>query len=241
MFQKMKQLGFCAIPSGLLWHKCLSCKSSFCDAVVKAGYLTWEQMLEATCYYCLGITKQGGVIFWLIDYEGYTHDGKVMYYLPDCHRDKNRHPTWVHTLLAKRYSLNRDDDNATHCFFGLHLINEDRSKQICIVEAEKTAVILSQHYPQYIWLAAGGLYELQVKKFHPLRGRKVILFPDTDPEGKTFNYWHAQAQEVMKQIFWEDSPPIRVCTVLEKKATPEQKSAKIDLVDFLFDSSKKST
>ncbi len=241
--QQIEQSRLYTHPSRYLWGKCLSCQSSFCDAVVKAGYLTWEQMLEATCDYCLGITKLGGVIFWQIDQEGRIHDGKVMYYLPDCHRNKRRHPTWVHTLLDKRWHWvdSGSGNYSSHCFFGLHRITSDLEKSICIVEAEKTAVILSQHYPQYIWLAAGGLYELQVKKFHPLRGRKVILFPDTDPDGKTFNYWHAQAQEVMEQIFWEDSPPIRVSAILEEKASSEQKANKIDLVDFLFSSSQKST
>jgi hypothetical protein len=106
---------------------------------------------------------------------------------------------------------------------------------ICVVEAEKTAFILSERYPQYVWLAAGGLGEVQVDKFRPLRGRRVILFPDTDPEGMAYRRWYEAAQMVMQQPFWEDSPPIRVSTVLEQHASAEQKARKIDLVDFLFD------
>ena len=71
-------------------------------------------------------------------------------------------------------------------------------------------------------------------KFRPLRGRKVVLFPDTDPEGKTFARWYDIAQQVMAEPFWEDSPPIRVSPVLELHATEEQKRGKIDLVDFVF-------
>ena len=40
--------------------------------------------------------------------------------------------------------------------------------------------------------------------------------------------------EVMDSPFWEGSPPIRVSTILEQHATPAQKAAKIDLIDFLF-------
>jgi hypothetical protein len=109
------------------------------------------------------------------------------------------------------------------------------SKKICVVEAEKTAFILSERYPQYVWLAAGGLGEVQVDKFRPLRGRRVILFPDTDPEGMAYRRWYEAAQMVMQQPFWEDSPPIWVSTVLEQHASAEQKARKIDLVDFLFD------
>ena len=102
------------------------------------------------------------------------------------------------------------------------------------MEAEKTAFVLSEVYPQYVWLAAGGLGEVQVEKFRSLRGHKVILFPDTDPDGIAFKRWSEAATLVMNQVFWEDSPPIRVSPLLEIHATPEQKQAKIDLIDFLF-------
>jgi hypothetical protein len=75
---------------------------------------------------------------------------------------------------------------------------------------------------------------VQVEKFRPLRGNKVIMFPDTDLEGKTFTAWYNAAQYVMQQPFWEGSPPIYVSPLLEQQATAEQKQDKIDLVDFLF-------
>ena len=219
----------------------LSIESQFCQAVVSNGYLTFDQLLNAAYRYRLGTSKNGGVIFWQMDHEGRIHDGKIMYYLPDCHRNKKHNPTWVSHLLAKREGQTQGQYTTSHCLFGLHQIYGEgvtvkgEGLNVAIVEAEKTAVILSEHYPQYIWLAAGGLGELQVNKFRPLRGRKVVLFPDTDPDGKTFASWHQRAQEVMAEPFWEDSPPIRVSPVLELHATPEQKQRKIDLIDFLFD------
>ena len=104
-----------------------------------------------------------------------------------------------------------------------------QKKSVCVVEAEKTAVILSEVYPEYVWLAAGGLGEVQTEKFRPLRGHKVVLFPDTDSDGIAFRRWSEAATLVMNQVFWEDSPPIRVSPLLETHATPEQKAAKIDL------------
>ena len=92
-------------------------------------------------------------------------------------------------------------------------------------------MILSERYPQYLWLATGGLGEVQADKFRPLRGRKVVLFPDTDPDGIAYRRWYEAAQQVMQQPFWEDSPPIYVSPLLERHATPEQKAAKIDLID----------
>ena len=240
-------------PSAFMWQQSLSINNQFCDAVVSAGYLSYEQMLSASCRYCIGASKLGGVIFWQIDHEGKIHDGKIMYYQPDCHRCKDRKPTWVSYLLTKRNGTPRG--TSTHCFFGLHLLTEDGISKmedeknnyqlsivncqfdatIALVEAEKSAVILSELYPEYIWLAAGGLSEVQPEKFRPLKGRKVILFPDTDPNGIAFKRWSEAAKEVMQSIFWEDSPPIRVSPILEINATPEQKQRKIDLVDFLFE------
>ena len=66
---------------------------------------------------------------------------------------------WVSALLNQRYHLPKTEHESFHCLFGLHLIR-GCGDAVAIVEAEKTAVILSEHYPQYIWLAAGGLYEL---------------------------------------------------------------------------------
>ncbi len=271
-------------PTEYFWKRCLSMKSQFCEAVVKAGYLSWEQMVSAACRYRLGASKLGGVIFWQIDQDERVRDGKVMYYGPDCHRlkDKLHHPTWVSTLLRQRDPFPNAPHETSHCFFGTHLLTESyfkshteiteitdyllntdfmdykdsaakaapaqpvpealsviseisvcHKKTVCVVEAEKTAVILSELYPQYVWLAAGGLGEVQADKFRPLRGHKVVLFPDTDPDGKAFRRWSEAATLVMNQVFWEDSPPIRVSPLLELHATPDQKSRKIDLVDFL--------
>ena len=194
-------------PSEYLWKNCLSVNSQFCEAVVSAGYLTWEQMISAACRYRLGASKQGGVIFWQIDQEERVRDGKVMYYGPDCHRlkDKAHHPTWVSALLRLRDPFPNSPHETSHCFFGLHLCISSNScseeeSVVCIVEAEKTAVIMSEHYPQYIWLAAGGLGEVQVDKFRPLRGHKIILFPDTDSEGITFK---SNGHVDMHRHLWE--------------------------------------
>ena len=220
----------------ILWMRCLSMDSQFCEAVVSCGYLTQEQMLHAACHYRLGASRQGGVIFWQIDQEGRVHDGKVMYYLSDCHRNKAHKPTWVSYLLRRRDPFPNAAHETSHCFFGEHLVSP-HCCTVAVVEAEKTAVILSELYPQYIWLASGGLGEVQPDKFRALRGCKVILFPDTDPDGIAYSRWSNAAEEVMRSVFWEGSPPIRVSRILEDHATEEQKRRKIDLVDFITESS----
>ncbi len=238
MLAQVRALPLYTHQSAYLWQMCLSVGNQFCDAVVRAGYLSYEQMFSAACRYCIGASKLGGVIFWQIDHEGRVHDGKVMYYLPDCHRykDKSAHPTWVSALLAKRNG--NPKGTSSHCLFGLHQLTSDiihQPSNIAIVEAEKTAFILSELYPEYIWLASGGLSEVQPEKFRPLRGHRVVMFPDTDPNGIAFRCWNNAAREVMRSVFWEDSPPIRVSPLLELKATAAQKQRKIDILDFLFE------
>ena len=238
MLAQVRALPLYTHQSAYLWQMCLSVGNQFCDAVVRAGYLSYEQMFSAACRYCIGASKRGGVIFWQIDHEGRVHDGKVMYYLPDCHRnkDKSAHPTWVSALLAKRNG--NPKGTSSHCLFGLHQLTSDIIRQpsnIAIVEAEKTAFILSELYPEYIWLASGGLSEVQPEKFRPLRGHRVVMFPDTDPDGIAFRCWNNAAREVMRSVFWEDSPPIRVSPLLELKATAAQKQRKIDILDFQFE------
>lgn len=82
-----------------MWQRRLSCESAFCKALVACGYLTQEQMQRAALRYRLGMSRDGGVIFWQIDEHDLLRDGKIMYYLPDCHRDHDRHPSWVSYLL----------------------------------------------------------------------------------------------------------------------------------------------
>ena len=265
------------------WEAWMSTESVFCRAVVKCGYLTEEQMLRAAERYRLGRSRDGGVIFWQIDEEGRTRDGKIMYYREDCHRDKSRHPSWASARLKVYYGYDGDLP-VDRCLFGLHLLTSPerqlpllsrrgkgwsdppqsspaqtlsispytggeaaaqveqgpksvisvisvcQKKSVCVVEAEKTAVIMSEVYPQFVWMAAGGLSALSAEKLRPLRDHKVVLFPDTDPDGTTYACWKAIAKEASRSFL----SPVYVSPLLERQATPEQKAAKIDIVDLLF-------
>ena len=226
-------------PPQKLWQQRESPDSLFCWAVVSNGYLTEEQMQRAAQRYHLGRSRDGGVIFWQIDTLGQEYDGKIMYYRSDCHRDHGRHPQWVSNLLKCQFLKQFPEMEVwmpapCHCLFGTLLLTladgADNADNIAVVEAEKTAVIMSEHYPQYLWLAAGGLTELTAQKLFPLRGRRVILFPDTDPDCKAYTHWWTVAQEAHR-LYQLD---ITVSSLLERRATREQKEAKIDLIDYLF-------
>ena len=219
-------------------QRCRSNSSAFVQSLVSSGILTPEQATAAADLYRLGAMRDGSVIFWQIDAQGQVRDGKIMLYGPDCHRIKTSGAQWMGWML--RYKLKDASGkpflegtwHATQCLFGEHLIANSSLKIVCVVEAEKTAVILSQLMPDKLWLAAGGESQLNLDKLAALRGHKIILYPDTDPEGATFATWKKIADEARRQL----SLNISISDLLEKHATSEQKERKIDLVDFLIES-----
>ena len=214
----------------------------FCRSLGSNGYLSEQQMQQAARRYRLGRSRDGGVIFWEIDEHQSVRDGKIMFYRDDCHRDHDRHPDWVSARLKAHYGYTGDLP-VDRCLFGQHLLETfpqplpkmegpGGRSPLCVVESEKTAIILSALFPQTLWLASGGLTMLNVAKLYPLRDYRLILFPDTDPDGKAFQSWRSIAAMAQEHFQY----PIRVSRLLEDHATPAQKSLKIDLVDFLFDS-----
>jgi len=208
--------------------------SSFHRSVVAYGLLTAEELQAASEIFHLGTTKDKRVVYWQIDAEGRVRDGKLMAYDEHCHRvkpgeqDTKSSVSWAGYELRQCGLLDKDWE-ATHCLFGLHQLNSRPDDTVCIVEAEKTAVICSQKFKDCIWMAAGGLEQLSLDKLRPLVGRQVIIYPDTDPEGEAFRKWYEITWRAMSELEME----IAICDVLEKNATPEQKEAKIDLVDFI--------
>jgi hypothetical protein len=172
--------------------------------------------------YFLGTSKHwcGANVFWQIDTKGKIRTGKIMLYNPkDGKRIKQPkdYVQWVHKVTQQsKFEL-------MQCFFGEHLLN-DKSKPIAIVESEKTAVIASLYFPNFIWLATGGKTNLTAERMKVLNGRKVVLFPDLN----CFNEWSNKANEFSKSI------TISVSDLLERKATADEKKAGLDLADYLL-------
>lgn len=209
----------------------VSTDTVFCRSLVTEGYLTQEQLCHAAGRYRLGRTTDGAVVFWEIDEQQCIRDGKLMYYLDNCHRDKNRHASWVSACLKNKGSI-PDVLDPKRCLFGLHLLGDlQQGDSVAIVESEKTAIICSELYTHSIWLASGGLTMLNASKLYPLRDCRIVLFPDTDETGKTYQQWKEVADTAQEFCKY----PIRVSPILELHATPDQKQRKIDLVDYLYE------
>ena len=186
---------------------------------------------EASLLYSLGVTQDEGVIYWLIDEQGRVRSGKIMHYLYNGHRDKDKDgdmTNWTHWKMKQDGRLPADWQ-LTQCLFGAHLLPRFPDKTVALVESEKSAVIASIVLPQYLWVSCGGKMNLEAGQKHlALKGRKVVMFPDTDLNGETYAFWSQKAAGWREKGF-----DVQVSDLLEKTATAAQKAAKIDIADLL--------
>ena len=145
-----------------------------------------EQVNKAIKKYRIGSSNKfgGSVVFWQIDTENRVHNGKVMVYDPNTGKRSKKRFTSVPRLLE----LN--DFNSEPCFFGEHLLN-DNDGPVAIVESEKTAIIASLFFEDFIWLASGGKSNLTSKRCEVLQTKKVTLFPDSD----AYELWDKKSEE----------------------------------------------
>ena len=124
-----------------------------------------------------GVNYGPAVVFWLIDEQQRVHDAKLMAYRMDGHRVQG----WANSMrsICERSHIGPQLAETEKVLFGLHLLPRYPDKTVCIVESEKTALICACHYPDCLWLATGGCGNLQERKLLPLKGRKLVIYPDS--------------------------------------------------------------
>jgi hypothetical protein len=156
----------------------------------------------------LGRFADSGILFPYLYTDTHVCTGKIMFYDDDLHRikeGKKQYPQYLHNLNYKtdgywRYDFNEYDidENGNEyiipfklklCLFGHHQVVNDKLRTICLVESEKTAVIMSIVLPEFIWLASGGKTMIQDYKFLYFTGRKCLVFPDLSEDDNVFEYW----------------------------------------------------
>jgi hypothetical protein len=189
-----------------------------------------SKVAKAVDEYRLGATRNGSVIFWQIDVKGKVRTGKIMQYdIGSCKRVKGQIGSvgWVHTRLAKKHVERYGDFELKQCYFGEHLLEKYPEKPVAVVESEKTAVVCSMIYDEFVWLATGSLHGLSVEKSTALEGRYVMLFPD----GGCREQWVGKAREIKASVRCE----MRVSDVVERYACDEQKEDGCDLADYVLE------
>ena len=165
-------------------------------------------------------SEKGATVFWQIDIENNIRTGKIMLYSPNTGKrikEPFNHFHWAHKALKL------PEYNLQQCFFGEHLLI-DKTKPVAIVESEKSAIISSVYFPQFIWLATGGISNLNIEKCSVLQGRHVILFPDVN----AYEKWLILADRLKEKI------RVVVSDLLEKNASFEDKDNGLDIADYLI-------
>ncbi len=184
------------------------------------GVFGEEKAFELANRYNLGSSKHwyGACVFWQVDEAGWIHAGKVMLYDADTGRRVKQPGVMVRGV---HWLLGMADRKPEACLFGLHLLSEDTLRPIAVVESEKSALIGAGFVPEFTWMATGGSGNLNPEVLKPLRGRDVVLMPDLGP---AFGKW----KEVGRQA------GVRVSNVLEDRATEQDRTAGLDIADFLL-------
>jgi hypothetical protein len=182
-----------------------------------------EAASQALSRYNVGLSTKwkGATVFWQVDTKGRVRMGKIMLYDETGHRVKQPFPhiTNVHKVLRLK------NFNLSQCFFGEHLLNERPSDPVALVESEKTAIIASIYFPQFVWIASGGTNGCKWKEravHSVLHGRRLHLFPDLGA------YYKWQQIAATMQGF-----AVTVNDLLEQHATEEERAKGFDLADYV--------
>ena len=214
-FKEVKAtLGRYEINPFIIWLKKIDVPAQELHRIIKRYYI-------GTAKYC-----GGSVVFWQIDSSGNTRAGKIILYNPDTgKRVRNININWTHILYQKQ------DFNLKQCLFGIHLTSLEINNHIAIVESEKTAIIcdifLKELFPNFTWVATGGIGNLSEDKLSTVKDRKIWLFPDTG----AFTKWKAKETELKNKGY-----DIAILDFIELNADENDRKQGYDLADYLLKS-----
>ncbi|TDY14147.1 DUF6371 domain-containing protein [Meridianimaribacter flavus] len=181
-------------------------------------YFTYSEVRKAILEYNIGMSDhwKGATIFWQMDHHLNLYSGKIMLYDPiSGKRVKHPYPhiNWVHKVYGISNFVLRQ------CLFGIHnLYTRDLQTIVCIVESEKTAIIMSLIFPKYLWLATGSKSNFKLSLLEPLFNHNIVVYPDKSE----YEDWHKKTQ-----IFKTKGFKIKCSNYLEGLAQQEG----IDLAD----------
>ena len=208
------------MPSMPMVEACRADEFDFFQPFIQSGMLSESQMHRAAERYHLGKTRSGKTMFWMIDDMMQPLDARIG-------------DTWVSQLLKKREPL-LEYWPVKHCLFGEHLlIHQNNDYPVAIVESEESAVILSELFPECLWMAYSTTAHLVPELMAPLQGHHVTIYPRTDPTMSNYVFFLEYAQHVRKLY----NINLRIDSTLEHNATAEQKEQCIDILEFILKSS----
>lgn len=174
--------------------------------------------------YQVGTSKfwDGATLFWQINSKGQIGQGKIMLFNQETGKrikDPFPHISSVHK------QLNKQDQKPEYCFFGEHLLSVFPNKAIAIVESEKTALVMTGIVSDYLWIASGGLSNLNSRRMKAYKKRKIVFYPDLG----AFEKWNQNAHDL--NLLGYD---IKTSNLLEENATSNDKSEGFDIADYFI-------
>ena len=215
------------LPTMTMVQACRANDFELFKPYIKTGVITEAQMHHAAERYYLGKSLSGCPIFWMIDDMLTPLDARIG-------------DTWLSKVLKQRHQI-LESWNVRHCLFGEHLLHHPTpgpspykggEQSISIVESEHSAVVLSEMFPEGIWLAYVYTCNLTPELLAPLQGRQVTIYPRTDPTMSTYVFFLDYAQLVRQRY----NIQLRIDSTLEYHTTTEQKERCIDILDFILES-----
>lgn len=245
------------LPSMKMVEVCRADNFDFFRPWIEAGKITEEQMHRAAERYYLGKTKSGQTIFWMIDdmqdpldarigdewismrlkkREDFLKFWRPRHCLFGLHLvDSGEIYQGVWPCDRSVYHGDRPPDTS-----ALRLPYQGASPHdtpVAVVESEASAVVLSEIFPESIWMAYATIQHLTPALFAPLEGRTVTIYPRTDPTLSNYLFFEDLAVLVRKDYDID----LTVDSTLEDHASPSQKERCIDILEFLQDSLSDST
>ena len=238
------------MPSMKMISACRADDFDFFLPFIAAGKLTVKQMHHAAQRYHLGKTKSGQPMYWMIDDMLQPLDAHIGQDAWISQLLKKREPLlqyWqVHHCLFGLHLLTNTNltNNTNKKFSNSPILDSEKKdsfdsfdscseeKPICVVECESSAVVLSELFPDSIWMAYCTVPHLDIQLFEPLQGRTVTIYPCTDPCMSNILFFEELCDSVRKHY----DITLSVDRTLEDHATDAQKSRHIDLLDFLLES-----
>ena len=167
-------------------------------------YLNKEAPSLSNIYDIRGVKSgylENATLFPYIDYNNNFTTAKIVQYNSITgKRNKDVSANYFHTYkpIIKELGVEKQSKKLS-CFFGEHLVAHN-TKPVVIVEAEKTAIILSMLFDDIIFLASGGANLLKGKSWDFLINRDVYLYPDSGVKswfdiGKKRNWFVSEVLE----------------------------------------------
>ncbi|MDQ1085674.1 DUF6371 domain-containing protein [Siphonobacter sp. SORGH_AS_1065] len=153
-------------------------KSNFHEFARKTLHITDEHLQK----WLVGTNKKGMTGFIMKNAQGNIMNVKWIRYNPNGKRGHDENDEYSLKQLPVDSGF-----KYAQCLYGEHLLPEDKSIPVIVVESEKTAVIASFFYPAFTWIGCGSCNGLTEAKIKVLEGRRVYWLADADKAGRETN------------------------------------------------------